>query len=84
MAHQGRLRRGNQGVADVHEIGDQVETVEVLFDPEVVSYEELLALFWKSHDPTARPYARQYASLVLVSDDEQLADGAGECEAVRA
>ena len=39
----------------------------------MVSYEELLALFWKSHDPTARPYARQYASLVLASDDEQLA-----------
>ena len=28
------------------------EAVEVEFDPEQVSYEELLDLFWRSHDPT--------------------------------
>jgi peptide-methionine (S)-S-oxide reductase len=28
------------------------EAVEVTFDPEQVSYEELLDLFWRSHDPT--------------------------------
>ena len=28
------------------------EAVEVEFDPEQVSYEELLGLFWRSHDPT--------------------------------
>lgn len=28
------------------------EIVLVVFDPKVVSYEELLKLFWESHDPT--------------------------------
>src|ERR1700678_2065101 len=28
------------------------EAVLVVFDPQVTSYEELLRLFWESHDPT--------------------------------
>ena len=32
------------------------EVVEILFDPEVVSYEELLAVFWRNIDPTALNY----------------------------
>jgi peptide-methionine (S)-S-oxide reductase len=28
------------------------EVVRVVFDPEVVTYEELLKLFWENHDPT--------------------------------
>src|SRR5260370_13142083 len=28
------------------------EVVQITFDPEVVSYDELLEIFWKSHDPT--------------------------------
>ena len=29
------------------------EVVEILYDPSVVSYEELLEVFWRNIDPTA-------------------------------
>ena len=32
------------------------EVVEVLYDPEIVSYEELLEVFWRNIDPTSVSY----------------------------
>ena len=32
------------------------EVVEILFDPEIVTYEELLEVFWRNIDPTALNY----------------------------
>lgn len=34
--------------------GDHAEAIEIDYDPNEVSYSELLDLFWKNHDPTAR------------------------------
>ena len=34
--------------------GDHTEAIEIDYDPNEVSYSELLGLFWKNHDPTAR------------------------------
>ncbi len=52
-------------------LGDHTETVEVQFDPARVSYEELLRVFWASHDPGERPWSRQYRAMVLYRGDEQ-------------
>ncbi len=54
------------------------EVVLVVFDPGVVSYEQLLRLFWETHDPTqgmrqGNDIGSQYRSVVLATDDEQLA-----------
>jgi len=54
-------------------MGDHTECFQVDFDPAAVSYEELLSLFWQSHDPTRAAWKTQYASLVLAHDDAQLA-----------
>ncbi len=40
------------------------EVVEVTYDPERVSYEGLLAVFWEKHDPTA-PHKAQYRSVIF-------------------
>lgn len=52
------------------EWGDWVESCQVEYDPAVVSYEELLRCFFKSHEPSWSP-ARQYASVIFTADDAQ-------------
>ena len=52
------------------------EVVEVTYDPERVSYEELLDVFWKKHDPTQLnrqgwDIGDNYRSVVFFHDDEQ-------------
>jgi peptide-methionine (S)-S-oxide reductase len=50
---------------------DHTETIEIDYDPTKVSYELLLQIFWRDHDPTGRPSGRQYRSLILVHDEAQ-------------
>ena len=52
------------------------EVVEILFDPEVVTYEELLEVFWRNIDPTALNYqfadvGSQYRTEIFTVDEEQ-------------
>jgi peptide-methionine (S)-S-oxide reductase len=52
------------------------EVVQILFDPAVVSYETLLQVFWRTHDPTTPnaqgpDFGTQYRSIILYSDDDQ-------------
>jgi methionine-S-sulfoxide reductase len=56
-----------------HRLGDHSECIEVDYDADVITYEDLLAVFWASHDARARAYSRQYRSAILVRDEEQRA-----------
>jgi peptide-methionine (S)-S-oxide reductase len=52
------------------------EAIEVVFDPEKVSYTELLNVFWKKHDPTTLDrqgpdIGTQYRSGIYYHSEEQ-------------
>jgi len=54
------------------------EVVLVNFDPAVVSYEDLLEVFWNGHNPTTLnrqgpDVGRQYRSVIFTYDDKQKA-----------
>ena len=53
------------------------EVVLVVFDPKVISYEQLLKVFWEGHDPTqgmrqGNDRGTQYRSTIYAYGDEQL------------
>ena len=52
------------------------EVVRVIFDPAVISYEDLLKVFWENHDPTqgmrqGNDLGTQYRSGIYVTSDAQ-------------
>jgi peptide-methionine (S)-S-oxide reductase len=54
-----------------HDLGDHSETLQIDFDPERLSFEELLNLFWKARAPTGPARSRQYRSLLFYDDERQ-------------
>ena len=52
------------------------EVIQVVFDPKVISFEEVLEVFWATHDPTTlnrqgADVGPQYRSAVFYHSDEQ-------------
>jgi len=62
------------------------EVVLVVFDPAVVSYEQLLGVFWESHDPTqgmrqGNDVGTQYRSAIYVCSEAQQRSAEGSLRA---
>jgi len=52
------------------------EAIQLTFDPEAINYEELLEIFWKTHDPTTlnrqgNDVGTQYRSVIFYHSEEQ-------------
>ena len=65
------------------------ETVLVVFDPAVVTYDELLRLFWENHDPTqgmrqGNDVGTTYRSAIFTTSPEQLAQAQASNDAYHA
>ena len=62
------------------------EVVLVVFDPAVISYAELLTIFWENHDPTqgmrqGNDHGTQYRSVILTRSDSQLEEAVASLDA---
>jgi len=65
------------------------EVVRVIYDPEKIDYEDLLKVFWESHDPTqgmrqGNDVGTQYRSAIYTTDAEQAAAAAASKRAYQA
>jgi len=59
--------------------GGHAEVVQVTFNPEIISYSDILDIFWAIHDPTTpnrqgNDVGPEYRSIILYANDEQKHD----------
>lgn len=52
------------------------EVIQIVFDPKIISFDELLDIFWNIHDPTTlnrqgNDVGEQYRSIILYNSEEQ-------------
>jgi peptide-methionine (S)-S-oxide reductase len=52
------------------------ECLQIIYDPKVISFDELLEVFWEAHDPTTlnrqgNDVGTQYRSVIFYHNDEQ-------------
>ncbi|CAH1968257.1 unnamed protein product [Acanthoscelides obtectus] len=71
-----RTRVGYSGGTTIDPVykkmGDHTEVVEIDFDPKVISYDDLLELFWNNHEyGLTTIIKRQYMSLILYHNEDQ-------------
>ncbi len=62
---------GTQPHPTYRNLGDHTETIEIDFDPAVISYEKLLDIFWRSHHPGQPAWSRQYRAVVFYHGERQ-------------
>jgi peptide-methionine (S)-S-oxide reductase len=84
LAGVSRVQSGYTGGSVVNPTYEQVctgrtghaEAIQITFDPEVISYADLLRVFFATHDPTTlnrqgNDVGTQYRSIILTDSEEQ-------------
>ncbi|XP_037938817.1 peptide methionine sulfoxide reductase [Teleopsis dalmanni] len=63
---------GSTNIPTYRNIGDHTEVLEIDYDPNVISFKQLLHLFWNNHEyGLTTKVKQQYISLILYHDEEQ-------------
>ena len=65
-------------------MGDHTEAIEIVYDPDQISYGELLEIYWASTNPTSGSWSRQYRSAIWPNSPEQEAAAQASLEAIEA
>jgi len=52
-------------------LGNHAETIHVIYDPDIVSYADLLDVFWHNHSPSTQAYSKQYRSIAFYNSEKQ-------------
>jgi peptide-methionine (S)-S-oxide reductase len=65
-----------------HDLGDHSEAIQIDFDPDRITYSDLLTIFWKAHKPSSRTWSRQYRNVLLYHDEGQRAAAEKSREAI--
>lgn len=68
-----------------YNLGDHSESIQIDYDPNQISYERLLEIFWSNHNPSQRAWSTQYKVAVFYHNEDQkrLAMETRDREAVR-
>ena len=62
---------GDSNNPTYHNLDGHSETIQINFDLGMISYQELLDIFWDNHNPTLQAWSKQYRSIIFYHDDEQ-------------
>ena len=62
---------GSTPAPTYYDLADHTESFQLEFDPTQTSYEQLLEVFWQSHNPTRPAWSRQYMAAIFVHNEEQ-------------
>ena len=55
-----------------YSLGDHTESLQIDYDPGQISYEQLLDIFWDSHNPTRGAWSAQYKAAVFAHNEAQM------------
>ena len=70
-----RTRVGYAGGTQVnptyYDLDGHSEAVQIDYDPDRISYEKLLEVFWDNHDATYPAFSIQYKSVAFFNNEEQ-------------
>ncbi|RDX58250.1 Peptide methionine sulfoxide reductase A5, partial [Mucuna pruriens] len=67
---------GSKSNPEYRSLGDHAESVKIEYDPQLISFRELLDVFWSSHDPRqvfgqGPDVGNQYRSIIFVNGTEE-------------
>jgi peptide-methionine (S)-S-oxide reductase len=62
---------GEKKFPTYHSLGNHTEALQIDFDPNVISFEEVVEFFWSNHNPLRHGISRQYMAAVWYHDESQ-------------